>query len=105
MIIIYFNVRARLVISPMCRTVSDAVYVLDAIVGFDPWDDKATGEASKYIPRGGYAQFLKSDGLKGKRLGIVRNQFFKFDDELVAKTFEHHLQTLRWLILTYKGQL
>ncbi|KAI3446225.1 hypothetical protein Pfo_002890 [Paulownia fortunei] len=82
-------------IGPICRTVSDAVYVLDAIVGFDHKDAKATRKASKYIPHGGYAQFLKSDGLKGKRLGIVRNPFFNFDDQLVAQAFEHHLQTLR----------
>ncbi|KAA3465628.1 Amidase family protein isoform 1 [Gossypium australe] len=51
---------------PMCRTVADAVYVLYAIAGLD-YNDKATIEASKYIPRGGYKQFLKIDGLKGKR--------------------------------------
>ncbi|KAJ0010526.1 hypothetical protein Pint_34364 [Pistacia integerrima] len=36
-------------VGPICRTVADAVYVLDAIVGFDH-NDKATREASKYIP-------------------------------------------------------
>ncbi|KAH6832917.1 Amidase family protein [Perilla frutescens var. hirtella] len=82
-------------VGPMCRTVSDAVYVLDAIVGFDPRDAKATAKASKYIPRGGYAQFLKPGGLKGKRLGIVRDPLFRFDDKLVAQTFKGHLRTLR----------
>uniref|UniRef100_A0A453A9Z0 Amidase domain-containing protein n=1 Tax=Aegilops tauschii subsp. strangulata TaxID=200361 RepID=A0A453A9Z0_AEGTS len=43
---------------PMCRTVSDAVHVLDAIVGYDKLDAAATRTASKYIPRGGYLQFL-----------------------------------------------
>ncbi|CAN1802791.1 Probable amidase At4g34880 [Linum perenne] len=56
---------------PICRTVSDAVYVLDAIVGFDPRDCEATNEAAKFIPSGGYKQFLKKDGLKGKKIGIV----------------------------------
>ncbi|CAN1307613.1 Probable amidase At4g34880 [Linum perenne] len=55
-------------IGPICRTVSDAVYVLDAIVGFDPRDCEATNEAAKFIPSGGYKQFLKKDGLKGKKL-------------------------------------
>ncbi|GFS29617.1 amidase family protein [Actinidia rufa] len=57
-------------IGPICRTVADAVHVLDAIVGFDYNDAEATREAAKYIPRGGYTQFLKVDALKGKRIGI-----------------------------------
>lgn len=49
---------------------ADAVHVLDAIVGYDALDAKATKAASKYIPAGGYVQFLRIDGLKGKRIGI-----------------------------------
>jgi amidase len=48
---------------PICRTVSDAAFVLETIAGIDT-DDNATIEASKYIPKGGYAQFLKRDGLR-----------------------------------------
>ncbi|KAI9182086.1 hypothetical protein LWI28_021943 [Acer negundo] len=51
-------------IGSICRTVADAVFVLDAIVGIDH-NDNATREASKYIPVGGYIQFLKPSGLKG----------------------------------------
>lgn len=80
---------------PLCRTVSDAVHVLDAIVGFDYYDAEATRVASKYIPIGGYTQFLNAYGLKGKRLGIVRNPFFQFTNNLVAQTFERHFETLR----------
>ncbi|KAI3441233.1 PLCXc domain-containing protein [Psidium guajava] len=81
----------------MCRTVADAVDVLDVIVGFDPYDAKATREASKYIPRGGYKRFLKADGLKGKRLGIVRNNpYFGISSGTpVAKAFHSHFKTLR----------
>ncbi|KAM7479414.1 hypothetical protein LguiA_027627 [Lonicera macranthoides] len=83
-------------VGPICRTVSDAVYVLDAIVGYDYNDAKATGEASKYIPCGGYAQFLKVDGLKGKRLGIVRDHFSQFPHgSVLPQAFEYHFQTLR----------
>ncbi|RVW38602.1 putative amidase C869.01 [Vitis vinifera] len=64
-------------VGPICRTVSDAVEVLDVIVGFD-YRDEATRTASKYIPQGGYKQFLNANGLKGKRLGIVRNPFYMF---------------------------
>ncbi|XP_048591119.1 probable amidase At4g34880 [Brassica napus] len=57
-------------VGPICRTVSDAVIVLDAIVGYDPLDE-ATKTASQFIPKGGYKQFLTASGLKGKRLGVV----------------------------------
>lgn len=72
------------------------MYVLDTIVGFDCNDANATREASKYIPKGGYIQFLKADGLAGKRLGIVRNPFFNsFSGPELPQAFDHHFQTLR----------
>lgn len=81
---------------PICRTVLDAVYVLDTIVGFDSDDAEATREASKHIPPGGYKQFLKADGLKGKILGIVRNPFFSLTNYSVLKQdFDNHFHTLR----------
>ncbi|KAK1304152.1 hypothetical protein QJS10_CPB11g01958 [Acorus calamus] len=83
-------------IGPICRTVSDAVHVLDAIVGFDPRDSEATKNAEKFIPQGGYKQFLKVDGLKGKRLGILRKQFFGYAKGSISnKTFEKHFETIR----------
>ncbi|GER50285.1 glutamyl-tRNA(Gln) amidotransferase subunit A [Striga asiatica] len=57
-------------VGPICRTVSDAVYVLDSIVGFDSRDSEATKAAAKFIPVDGYTQFLNKDGLKGRRLGV-----------------------------------
>ncbi|XP_058731772.1 probable amidase At4g34880 [Vicia villosa] len=81
-------------VGPICRTVSDAAYVLDTIAGIDTLD-KTTIEASKYIPKGGYAQFLKKDGLRGKRLGVVR-LFYNFgNDTSLHETFKLHLRTLR----------
>ncbi|CAN1771193.1 Probable amidase At4g34880 [Linum perenne] len=82
-------------IGPICRTVADAAHVLDTITGFDR-NDPATKAAAKYIPRGGYKQFLKQKGLKGKRLGIVRNPFFQFskEDSDLATAFHKHLNTL-----------
>ncbi|KAH6777013.1 Amidase family protein [Perilla frutescens var. hirtella] len=82
-------------IGPICRTVSDAVYVLDVIAGFDP-SDEATREAAKYIPEGGYKQFLNEDGLKGKRLGIFRHPFMeKIQDTAESAAFELHIDTMR----------
>ncbi|XP_010447023.1 PREDICTED: putative amidase C869.01 [Camelina sativa] len=71
-------------VGPICRTVSDAVHLLDAIVGYDPLDE-ATKTASEFIPQGGYKQFLTASGLKGKRLGIVRQH----------PHLDHHIETLR----------
>ncbi|KAG2705931.1 hypothetical protein I3760_05G080200 [Carya illinoinensis] len=79
---------------PICRTVSDAVYVLDVIAGID-YNDKATIETSRYIPKGGYAQFLKADGLRGKRLGIVINPFYLGISNDTIAIIEKHLNTLR----------
>lgn len=79
---------------PIARTVADAVYVLDVIAGFDE-NDEGTIEASKYIPLGGYKQFLKPEGLKGKRLGIVRHPFVEKESD-VSQAFELHVQTLRY---------
>jgi amidase len=79
---------------PICRTVSDAVYVLDVIAGID-YNDNATIETSRYIPKGGYAQFLKADGLRGKRLGIVRDFYNYGSDTIFNRTVEQHLDTLR----------
>lgn len=80
-------------IGPICRT---AVYILDAIVGFDHRDAKATRKASKYIPSGGYLKFLKKDGLEGKRIGILRKPFFNFgNNSALSQAFENHFHTLR----------
>ncbi|KAK6136642.1 hypothetical protein DH2020_029625 [Rehmannia glutinosa] len=80
---------------PICRTVSDAVYVLDVIAGLDQ-SDEATSEAAKFIPEGGYKQFLNENGLNGKRLGVVRHPFVdKMQDTAEFAAFELHLDTFR----------
>ncbi|KAF7810801.1 putative amidase [Senna tora] len=77
------------------RSVSDAVYVLDVIAGID-YNDPTTTTWSKYIPQGGFKQYLKPYGLKGKRLGIVRNPFFDLlNDSNITLDFENHFQILR----------
>jgi amidase len=75
--------------------VADATHVLEAIVGFDALDATATGAASGFIPDGGYTQFLRRDGLKGKRIGVP-NGFFDFQDGTVRKiVYKDHLNTMR----------
>jgi amidase len=55
---------------PMCRTVEDAVRVLEVIAGYDP-NDPITEKSKGKIPEN-YAQFLDKDGLKGARIGVFR---------------------------------
>ncbi|KAJ1270220.1 hypothetical protein BS78_06G037300 [Paspalum vaginatum] len=82
-------------VGPLCRTVADAVHVLDAIVGYDALDAAATSAASKYIPNGGYRQFLKINGLCGKRIGIP-NGFSSFENGTVKhRVYKKHINTMR----------
>ncbi|HEX6465234.1 MAG TPA: amidase family protein, partial [Vicinamibacterales bacterium] len=58
---------------PMTRTVEDAAAVFQVIVGDDP-DDPVTA-ASRGRPVPTYAQSLQRDGLKGARIGILRQAY------------------------------
>lgn len=79
--------------------------MLDVIVGSDPRDEVTT-EAAKYIPEGGYKQFLKEGGLKGKRIGIVRHPFVEMIHGAIEKSaFEHHLGLLRYEALLPQSHL
>jgi amidase len=68
---------------PMTRTVADAAALLGAIAGRDP-DDRATvAGAERTAPAGrptpaptDYVHFLDPNGLKGARIGVVRNKYF-----------------------------
>lgn len=51
---------------PMARTVTDAVYLLQAMLGEDQADQ------SSYAESRDFTEALKSDGLKGKRIGVMR---------------------------------
>lgn len=57
------------VVGPMCRTVEDATRVLEVIAGYDP-DDSITAHSNGKTAR--YSDFLISDGLKGARIGVLR---------------------------------
>ena len=58
---------------PMCRTVTDAALVLEAIQGVDP-RDPATSRAGVRMA-GSYRDALRRGGLKGARLGVSRRGF------------------------------
>ncbi|KAJ8453006.1 hypothetical protein Cgig2_014769 [Carnegiea gigantea] len=83
--------------SILCPSTYNSVVGIKPTVGFDADDYEATKKVADYIPRGGYAQFLKPHGLQGKSLGIVRNPFFNYliKGSLMDVTFKRHLLTLR----------
>ena len=57
-------------LGPMCRTVADAARLLDVMVGYDP-ADPVTARGVGQVPES-YAAGLDADGLKGARIGILR---------------------------------
>jgi len=60
---------------PMARTVADAAALLFAMQGEDREDPAPPGPAHA-MPVTGYTQWLDPNGLKGARIGVVRNKYF-----------------------------
>jgi len=58
---------------PMTNTVTDAAVMLDVLAGYDPADIE-TAWSVGHIPKS-YTDSLKEDGLKGKRLGVLKTLF------------------------------
>lgn len=57
---------------PMGRSVYDCAAVLDAIAGYDP-ADLATEASVGRMPDKPYTSFVRADGLRGARLGVLRD--------------------------------
>jgi len=76
---------------PMTRTVADAAVLLTVLAGPDV-QDPATRDADKY--QQDYTRFLDINGLKGKRIGVVRSQFAGQSD-LVAGVVQAELAVLK----------
>ncbi len=58
---------------PMARTVRDAALLLGVLAGEDPRDPATLGAAPRISQD--YTRFLDPQGLRGARLGVVRNLF------------------------------
>jgi len=56
---------------PMGRCVADVAAALGSMTGIDSTDSKTLASAGKCL--NDYTQFLKIDGLKGKRIGLLRS--------------------------------
>jgi amidase len=57
-------------LGPMARTVTDLAKLLDVLVGYDP-EDPLTARGVGHVP-GSYQKFLDKNGLKGARIGVLR---------------------------------
>jgi amidase len=74
---------------PMCRTVTDAAILLQALAGPDPAD--AATQANRPEPRPDYSRSLDPAGLKGARIGVARNRVTGYSveaDRLLAAAIE-----------------
>jgi amidase len=79
---------------PIARTVADAVAVFQVIVGEDP-DDPVTA-ASRAHPAPDYATSLVRDGLRGARIGVLRQAYERPSaDPEVLQVFAAALDELR----------
>ncbi len=68
---------------PMTRTVKDAAICLGVLTGLDPVDSKTIESEGNYY--NDYTQFLKKDGLAGKKIGLYtrsRGINYKVDEKV-----------------------
>ncbi|MBS4209255.1 amidase family protein [Bacillus sp. FJAT-50079] len=78
---------------PMARTVKDAAYVLEAIVGADVQDPVTlTNPLSN-----GFIEELKELSLKGMRIGVARGHFLERLSKHKISLYEETIQVLRQL--------
>jgi amidase len=85
---------------PLCRTVADAAILLTELAGIDP-DDPVTRSSKGRAPRN-YASYLDRDGLRGARIGVVRNSFELTagsgnagGDELIRRLFDEAVRAVK----------
>jgi amidase len=91
--VVPLNLRADIA-GPITRTVEDAVLLLQAIAGEDPDDPVTTAARGRVDPE--YAAALIPDGLRGARIGILREAYERDSlDRDVAGVFEVALADLR----------
>jgi amidase len=84
------------VAGPMARTVTDAVTVFQVIVGEDPEDPMTARSRGRAIPN--YAASLDRNGLKGARIGVLRQAYERNNaqvDPEIANVFAKALDDLK----------
>jgi len=79
---------------PITRTVEDAVAVFQVVVGEDPDDPVTANSRAHAIPT--YATSLKRDGLKGARIGVLRQAYERTTtDPEVVRVFMKALEDMK----------
>jgi amidase len=78
---------------PMTRSVTDAAILLSALTGIDPNDEVTKNSQGKIYPD--YTQFLKTDALKGKKIGIEKT--FLSGHEGVVALYKNAIDKLKEL--------
>ncbi len=73
-------------IGPMGRCVADAAAILGAIAGVDPRDAATAASEGRF--HADYRQFLDEGGLRGARIGVLRQGFSGYSPETDAITEE-----------------
>ena len=74
---------------PMTRTVRDTAILLGALTGIDPRDDATKPSQGKSYSD--YTRFLDANGLRGARIGVVRETFMGYSpkaDKLVEQAID-----------------
>ena len=61
-------------LGPMCRSAGDLAIMLDVLVGIDA-NDLITAQSLTHLPAVSYSKFLTKDGLRGARIGVLREMF------------------------------
>jgi amidase len=77
---------------PMGRTVMDVAIALGAMTGTDPADSKTLSSEGKFLTGTGYSANLKPDGVKGKRIGLLKKSM-GYSDKVDTLMYE----TVKWL--------
>jgi Asp-tRNA(Asn)/Glu-tRNA(Gln) amidotransferase A subunit family amidase len=83
------------VVGAMCRTAEDATLVLEAMTGYDP-TDPVTKYSEGKIPAN-YTQYLQRNGLKGARIGVLRELSEVDPDPEVKALFEKSIRDMESL--------
>jgi Asp-tRNA(Asn)/Glu-tRNA(Gln) amidotransferase A subunit family amidase len=79
---------------PLARTVEDAVAVFQVVAGEDP-DDSVTAAARQHVVMN-YAASLVGDGLKGARIGVLRQAYERdTTDPEIVQVFMRAVDDLR----------
>ncbi len=83
------------VVGPMCRTVTDATRVLQAMTGVDPADPIT--QFSEGHQETNYTRYLNKEGLQGARIGVLRTLSDADPDPEVADLFTQAIADLERL--------